>query len=196
MMVVSRTDVAFQSLTPTASVIWVDDTGDQIVSWDALQDCPEACYDLPRGTLVARGFNTLWGPGATHVDVADDYVVVGPPGPPLSFEVVLDLKATIESEGTVSAGIGTASSSSPTLRRTTTGSEQTALWIVVAPGIPFRVSAFVSAVGGRLEGTGLAVGTIRFRGVPMGHVLSSCQGFDRPTPTRSASWGELKSHYR
>lgn len=106
MIVVSRTDVAFVSSAATGSVIWVEGSGDQFVSWEATQPCPEGCYDLPRGTLVARGSNTLYGPGATSVSVADEYLVVGPAGPSLSFEVVLSLEATIEIEGTAFAQSG------------------------------------------------------------------------------------------
>src|SRR5229473_2262837 len=74
-IVVSRTDVGFGSTTPTGSIEFTQ-SGDQIVPWDAAQPCTEGCYDLPKATLVARGFNYLYGPAGTLVSVTDDYLVL------------------------------------------------------------------------------------------------------------------------
>ena len=196
MIVVGGTDVGVVSSAATGSVIWLEGPGDQFVPWDATQACSQGCYDLPKGTLVAAGFNTLYGPGTGTVRVADEYVVVGPAGPDLSFEVVLQLTATIDTEGTATAGIGRDWSASQTIQRTTTGMEQTVLPIVVAPGTPFRLHARASAVGGHYEGTGIAKATIRFQGLPSGYVITSCQGFDVPVPTLPTTWGGVKAHYR
>jgi hypothetical protein len=38
--------------------------------------------------------------------------------------------------------------------------------------------------------------TIRFRGLPTGDVISSCQGDDRATPTRAGTWRGVKALYR
>ena len=194
-IIVSRTDVISYSTTPTASIEFTT-RGDEIVPWQAGLPCTEACYDLPKATIVVRGFNTLYGPGSTGVDIRDDYVVVGPAGPPLSFEVVLQLRATIDMEGTVHAGLTVPGSPSPSVRMTETGGMELASALVVEPGVPFRIGAFATAVGGRLGGTGLAEVTIRFRGLPASYVMNSCQGFDRETPARPVSWGSVKAHYR
>lgn len=195
---VSRTDVGFVTSAATASVIWTEGPGDQVVPWNAAQPCPEGCYDLPNGTLVALGSNYLYGLGGTFVRVGDEYVVVGPSGPALSFEVVLQLNATIESEGTASAEIRAdlQSSSAPSLQLTATGTAETSLPIVAAPGTPFQVSAWASAVGGHYEGSGTAVAKIRFRGLPSAYRVASCQGFNLPTPSHSTTWGGVKAHYR
>jgi hypothetical protein len=196
MIGVSRTDVLFVTSTATASVIWTESIGDEVVPWTATETCPEVCYDLLKTTFVARGFNTLYGPGATVVSVADDYTLIGPPGAPIAFEVVLKLDATIETEGRASAEASVMGSPSEQLQLTTTGIAQTALPIVVAPGAAFRINAFVWAVGGHLGGTGLAVGTIRFRGLPSGYSITSCHGGEIPVPTRATTWGGVKATYR
>jgi len=192
---VSRTDVGFWSTAPTGSIEFTQ-SGDQIVSWDAAQRCTEGCYDLPKATLVARGFNSLYGPGVTHVSVTDDYVVLGPAGAALAFEVVLQLSATIDVEGTADAGVGAAGSPSQALQLAATGHAELELPVVVAPGTPFEVNAYAAAVGGHFDGTGLAVATLRFRGLPAGYVIASCNGYDQQTPSRPATWGALKSRYR
>ena len=196
MIGVSRTDVLFVTAAPTASITWTEGEGDQVVPWDATQPCPEGCYDLPKGTVVARGWNYLYGPGDTFVSVSDKYVVTGPAGPPLAFEVVLQLDATIVDEGTADAGVAANGSASQYLQLTATGMTQTAVPILVAPGTTFEVWESAHAVGGRFGGTGLAVASIRFRGLPAGYAISSCQGFDRPTPTQSVTWGGVKAQYR
>lgn len=192
---VSRTDVGFRSTTPTGSIEFTK-SGDQVVPWDAGQPCIEGCYDLPKATIVARGYNSLYGPADTHVSVADEYVVLGPPGSPLSFEVVLQLNATIEIEGTASAGLGVPGSPSQMIQLTATGLTSLALPVVVAPGTPFLVGAFVSAVGGRFDGMGLAIATIRFRGLSDAYAITSCQGYDQQTPARPTTWGGVKVLYR
>ena len=47
------------------------------------------------GRLESHGWNYLYGHHYTVVTVNDEYAVFGAPGPPLTFEVVLQLKATI-----------------------------------------------------------------------------------------------------
>jgi hypothetical protein len=193
---VSRTDVLFVSSSATASVVWTEETGDEVLPWTATETCPEACYDLFRATFVARGFNSLYGPGATFVSVADDYTLLGPAGPPIPFEVVLKLDSTIEIEGTTSAEAWVMGSASELLQLTATGTAQTVLPISAAPGTTFRVSALTGAVGGHLAGTGLAVGTIRFRGLPSGYAITSCHGGEIPVPTLATTWGRVKASYR
>jgi len=195
MIGVSRTDVAFVMSTPTASVTWTEGPGDEVVPWNASQSCPEGCYDLPNGTVAARGFNYLYGPGNTYVAVSDDYVVMGPPGSALSFEVVLQLNATIEEEGTASVGIDVLGQSTG-LERTATGTAETSLTVLVAPGTQFRIDATAGAVGGHYSGIATAIGTIRFRGLPTDYVVASCQGYDLPTPAQAATWGGVKALYR
>ncbi len=191
---VSRTSVGFHSTTSTGSIEFTQ-SGDQIVPWDAGQPCIEGCYDLPKATIVARGYNDLYGPADTHVSVADEYVVLRPPGPALSFEVVLQLNATIKIEGTARAGLGVPGSPSQ-IQVTASGVTSLALPVVIAPGTPFLVGAFASAVGGRFDGMGLAIATIRFRGLPDAYAITSCQGYDQQTPTRPTTWGGVKARYR
>ncbi len=188
---VSRTDVGFQSTSPTGSL----EITDQIVPWEAGQKCTEACYDLPNATIVARGSNSLYGPGDTFVRVADEYVVLGPAGPPLSFEVVLQLNAMIDIEGTAVAELGLGSSPSHVIQLTATGITQLALPVMVAPGTSFVINALATAVGGHLGGSGLAEVTYRFRGLPASHAIASCQGYGLETPTPPATWGSVKAQY-
>jgi hypothetical protein len=195
MIGVSRTDVAFVMSTPTASVTWTEGTGDEIVPWSAAQSCPEGCYDLPNGTVVARGFNYLYGPGNTYVRASDDYVVVGPAGPALAFEVVLQLNATIEEEGTASVGIDVLDQSTG-LQRTSTGTAETSLPVLVAPGTQFRIDTGAGAVGGHYSGIATAIAKVRFRGLPAGYAVTSCQGYDLPTPAQTITWGGVKALYR
>lgn len=188
---ISSTSVGYRSTTPTGSIEFTK-PGYQVVPWDAGQQlCFEGCYDLPRATIVARGYNSLYGPAATLVIVADEYVVLGPQGPPLSFEVVLQLNATIQIEGTASAGLG-----SQMIQVTASGVTSLALPVEVAPGTPFLIRAFASAVGGYLDGMGLAIVTIRFRGLPDSYAITSCQGYDQQTPARATTWGGVKALYR
>lgn len=194
-ILVSRTDVLFVTSTATGSVVWTEGAGDQVVPWNAAESCPEACYDLPNGTASARGFNYLYGPGNTAVSTADDYTVVGPAGPAFSFEIVLQLDATIEDEGTASVGVD-ALGQSTGLQRTSTGTAETSLHVVAAPGVQFRAYLNAAAVGGHYSGMANATGRIRFRGLPAGYAVVSCQGYDLPTPTNATTWGGVKARYR
>jgi hypothetical protein len=42
----------------------------------------------------------------------------------------------------------------------------------------------------------VATGTIRFRGLPEGYSLVSCQHYDVPVPAHAVSWGKIKGAYR
>jgi hypothetical protein len=192
---VSRTDVGIWSTAPTGSVVYTQ-LGDQVIPWDAGQSCPEGCYDLPKATIVARGFNYLYGPGDTGVSCADDYIVLGPAAPPLSFEVVLTLHAMIDVEGTAYAALEVPGSPWQAIQLSASGNTELALPVVVAPGTPFEIGAGASAVGGHYDGTGLAEATMRFRGLPAGYVITSCQGYNQQTPTYPATWGAVKAQYR
>jgi hypothetical protein len=196
MIAAHASHIGFWSSAPTGSVIWVEGSGEQFVSWDPTQPCSGGCYNLPKATLAAVGYNTLYGPAGSSVRVADDYVVVGAAGPALSFDVLLQLDATIDVEGTVTASVGRDGSTPTTIERTTTGITHAALPIAVAPGTPFRLEANVFAVGGYFGGTGMAVATIRFGGLPAGYAITSCQGFDHFTPALATTWGGVKAHYR
>jgi hypothetical protein len=39
-------------------------------------------------------------------------------------------------------------------------------------------------------------GLIRFRGLPAGYSVVSCQAYDLPTPALRATWGGVKAQYR
>ena len=189
-------NVTLRSSTPTGSIQFINSSY-VIVPWDAGQSCTKACYDLPKGKVVLRGYPYIAsGVGYTSVRVADDYIVIGPAGLPLSFEAVLQVNATIEIEGTATARLEIPGSPLQQIQLTTTGFKELALPVVVAPGTSFQVATFASGIGGYRDGTVLTEVVIRFRGLPPEYAISSCQGYNLQTPARPVTWGAVKAHYR
>jgi hypothetical protein len=188
-------DVVFPTADPTAQYAY-SDTKDTYVPWNKGELCENGCYDLPHGWLEARGFNYLYGPGDTYVSVSDEYVVQGAGSAPLTFELVLLVHATIETEGTVWVQASVAGIKSPALETHATGDQELAMPVTASPGAPFLVSVAADAEGGHYDGTGHAQVAIRFRGLSRDYVVTSCQGFDEPTPAGTATWGSVKAAYR
>ena len=60
----------------------------------------------------------------------------------------------------------------------------------------FPVWAVVDAGGFYPEGEVTATGLIRFRGLPEGYHVVSCQQYDEPTPAHPSTWGGVKALYR
>ena len=165
--------------------------------WSPGQPCPMGCYDLVSGTLVATGHGDPWSPGCvSRVLVHDDYQLVGPPGPALSFEAVLQVSATLSGTGGYRAGIAQAWINPGDEQCVGTPQCEAAISLSYAPGISFPVWAVVDGFASNPAGEALATGLIRFRGLPPGYSVVSCQNYDAPTPTRPLSWGGVKAHYR
>jgi hypothetical protein len=68
---------------------------DGFEAWTAGQPCLTGCYDLPAGVLVAKGSVNPYGGCVAAAQVHDDFEIVGPPGPPLSFEALLQVHAVL-----------------------------------------------------------------------------------------------------
>jgi hypothetical protein len=165
--------------------------------WSAGQPCAAGCYDLTHGTLVANGAGGMDSPGCfSRVLVQDTYQVVGPAGPALTFEAVLQVSATMSGNAGYRAGIAQ-SWINPGDEQCTGGTNcEAAISLSYAPGASFPVWAVVDAGGFHPEGLVTAQGVIRFRGLPEGYRVVSCQNYDLPTPARPSSWGGVKALYR
>jgi len=189
-------DVGYPSYGPSATLGSGEDGG-MYVPWAAGTPCVSGCYDLPNGWLESRGYNTLYGDPGTRVAVEDDYWVEGPPGAdPIAFEIVFLVHAEICSGGSGFATFGLPSSTSRDFPIATSGDTEGSIPITRAPLEHFSIDAAVWAIGGRYDGESDVRGVIRFRGVPAGYVVRSCQNYDLPTPARPATWGGVKALYR
>lgn len=67
----------------------------------------------------------------------------------------------------------------------------------VVPGVPFRVDLLALAFTG-CAASAEASATLSFTDLPVGYSIQSCSGFAGgvSVPTRSSTWGRIKSHYR
>ena len=178
-------DVAYPSYGPSATLGSGED-GVEYVSWDAGTVCGSGCYDLPMGWLESRGYNTLYGNPGTSVSVEDEYWIEGPPAQ-IAFEVVFVLHAEICPGGSGFASFGTPNSPPHDFPIAGSGDIEAAIAIVKAPLEHFSINATVWAIGGRSDGESDVRGIIRFRGLPAGYVVRSCQGYDLATPVRPAT---------
>ena len=183
--------VAYQSSTPTCKL-----SEQGLVPWSAGSTCEFGCYDLPAGALAARGVSNTVGGCGSNVRVSDFYKVVGPVGPPLAFEGVLFVHATLSpytSAGAkIESGLQSASCNA-------TPDGEAAISLSHAPGESFLLTAELGAGGldgAYPAGEAVANATIRFRGLPEGYSVVSCQNYDLPTPAHPSSWGGVKALYR
>jgi hypothetical protein len=182
--------VGFSSNAPTGTF---GPTG--VVPWDG-SPCQNGCYDLVAGKLVAVGWTNTVGGGLSGVKTRDIYQVVGPGGPPLAFEAVLIVQAVLAPHISF-----TASLDGPGPPATCAGGPdcEAAIPLSFAPGTPFTLEADLVTAGENgvfPEAAGVATGTIRFRGLPAGYSIVSCQNYDLPTPALPATWGGVKALYR
>ena len=166
-------------------------------SWSPAEICPTACYDLVSGKLVARGYGGAYGPGChSRVLVHDDYQLLGPPGPAVSFEAVLQVSSSMSGNAGYGAGIAQTWINPGEEQCTIGASCEAAIALSYAPGASFPLWAVVAAGATYPEGEILSIGHIRFRGLPAGYRVVSCQNYDVPTPAHALSWGGVKALYR
>jgi len=164
--------------------------------WSAGQPCLTGCYDLPAGTLAAKGLVNPYGGCIGGAQTRDEYQVVGPAGPPLAFEAVFLVHAVMAPYTGYGATIEVGAQKAQCNGETDC---EAALALSYAPGVPFVLHAILSA-GGSVDphpnGDVVVTGTIRFRGLPEGYSVVSCQNYDLPTPAHPATWGGVKALYR
>jgi hypothetical protein len=165
-------------------------------SWTAGQPCASGCYDLVSGTLVATGSGSQYGPGCSgRVLVHDTYQLVGPAGPAVAFEAVFQVNAILNGTGGYKAGIAQSWINPGTEQCSGAANCEASIALSYAPGASFPVWAVVAATSA-FPGDARATGLIRFRGLPAGYSVVSCQNYDVPTPAHSESWGGVKALYR
>jgi hypothetical protein len=183
------TDVETSAPTASATEAY------EIVPWQAGQSCPIACYDVPHGRLEAQ-IVPQGTSGCNQVALRDTFRLVGPAGPSLSFEVVVELECAITDSGTAAAVIF------PNLQRanfTESGSAELVAPITVDPNTPFPVGVLLVArtyYAPISRGGAHITGDLRFRGVPPGYAVVSCNGYDLPVPATATSWGRVRALYR
>jgi hypothetical protein len=166
------------------------------VPWTAGTPCDNACYDLPAGTLAARGVADTQGGCIGAARAQDVYEIVGPAGPPLAFEAVLQVHAELAAFTSYVASIDAGGESA----ECNVGPDcEAAIALSYAPGMPFLLMAEALAAGDKgshPEGVARVTAQIRFRGLPAGYSIVSCQNYDLPTPAMPSSWGGVKALYR
>jgi len=189
-------DVGYPSYGPSATLGSGEHGGVEYVPWDAGTPCLSGCYDLPNGWLESHGYNTLYGNPGTHVSVEDEYWVEGPPGgAPLAFDIVFLLHSEICPGGAGFGSFGIPYSISQDFPIAESGDVEGSIPITKSPLEHFSIDATVASIGGRFDGESNVRGVIRFRGLPAGYVVRSCQGYDLATPARPATWGGVKALY-
>lgn len=169
-----------------------------IVPWQAGETCPFTCYDLPHGRLEATVEQLALSNCSSAVLAHDTFRLVGPPGPSVSFEAVLQVECTVTDSGSATAAIF--GSSTQIANFLVSGNVELVQPLAVDPNTAFPLQYAVVARTWRImdSGHGRAgiTGDLRFRGVPAGYTITSCNGYDLPVPTAATSWGRLKAHYR
>jgi len=192
----SCSDAALITRLPGATTNSLDGTEQP---WDVSQPCQGDCYDLKAGVLIARGSGSPWGDCNSNVLVHDEYQIVGPAGPPMTFNAVMQAYTTIS--GTAGVGGGLAQSwinpGSEQFTRSTSGNDVTSLSLTYAPGQTFPVWATLRAGGtAPVVGDAYVFAFLRFSGLPEGYSVISCQSYDVPVAAQKLSWGGVKALYR
>lgn len=198
MNIMNIEDVGYASYGPTAT-LGQDGQGPTFVPWAAGTPCHAGCYDLPHGWVESHGYNTLYGDPGTSVRAEDDYRIEGPPtADAMTFEVVIRIRAEVCPGGAGFVRVSVPASPAPDLVFDLKQSGEIEGSMPVTAGLlePFRAGAIVWAIGGRYDGESDVQAVIRFRGLPAGYVVRSCQGYDLATPVRPATWGGVKAAYR
>src|SRR4029077_5140473 len=96
-----------------------------------------------------------------------------------------------------SSGAIWAGPESPGFFTSTSGPHTVVAGLTKSVGEAFRLEAHLETSGGGTEdGTGHAIATLRFRGLPPGYSVVSCHGYALTTPAHPATWGSVKGHYR
>ena len=173
-------------------------------------------YQLNAGLLLAATYGCpaySSFPAVTGLEtvVEDDFTVTGlAPGTPVTIDAVLDLRGLAESfsepggggGGRVRGLIREGASHEVVLERATTPSssvnlnESLTLTVNAVAGTPvlLRFAVRAECMDGRAE----MEATFRFAGLPPGAFVQSCRGYTStaPVPTRTTTWGALKTHHR
>jgi hypothetical protein len=188
-------DAGVPSMLPAAA-----STGSSVEVWTVGQPCLEGCYDIPNGGLEAKGFGDRWSPACgTGAWMKDDYWIAGPPSAePFNFEAVLTADVTITDSYSVRGTIWT-DGALPEFTTIASGTQTIAASLTKSVGEVFALQTNLGTSGsGSDEWTGAAhaTATLRFRGLPKGYSIVSCQGYDLPVPARPTPWGEVKALYR
>ena len=167
-------------------------------TWSAAEICPTGCYDLHEGVLAANGSATPYGECTAVALVHDEYWIVGPAGPLLSFEAVLRASTTLADAGFAFAGIGQAwlTGGDAQLHFSSSGSQETAIPLTYAPGAVFPVWAIAEGTGNVPAAASIIRAQVLFRGLPVGYSVASCQGYLAAVPVLPATWGRVKALYR
>lgn len=169
-------------------------------------------YDLVAGTIHVGSFGDPGGGFGSHVRARDQYMLVGPAGPPIGFSVRLYVSGTAQgrNDGYLPSDQGSVTMSAALLEA---GGAVDTSSVTADPGItlpfgptleiplthavgdPFDVTFALHSQGG--FSSGIADGTISFI-MPPGYSIASCQGFGGSGATAAArsTWGSLKLRYR
>jgi len=163
-------------------------------------------YDVVTGRLYAQavGCSGFAGPGGGFASArgSDRFRLVGPPGGgAVGFEARLQLAGGVGGfAGTCGGDILEVGGASASANDGGNMVLNTTLAIPISHqvGDEFRIDYYASASAGGSGGLGFVEAQLSFAGLPPGYGVASCQGYagDGAVPTRKASWGALKLHYR
>jgi hypothetical protein len=161
-------------------------------------------YDLPAGTLQAQGLSSGGFTGGGIVDASDRYHVIGvAAGTPLTFSA--ELQVTCDAVGGAgfyagllegASNLQSFTTSNPGLPTFTT---QSVVLVTIhrLAGEEFDMTMTVRGFGGP-SGKATITGAWKFKGLPPGAQVVSCNGYlqDFPVAALPGSWGSLKARYR
>jgi hypothetical protein len=167
--------------------------------WKEGDPCPNSCYDLRAGSLVATGSGGLQGCG-NGTRARDNFQIAGLPSgsPALSFQAELWVSGTIDGSGAITAGVAEGfSTQNQKLWTVGPVSDKVVFSLSHAPGESFQLEIGLQAQGyDHEDGTIQASATLHFSGLPPGASVISCQNYDLPVPTNSSTWGGVRARYR
>lgn len=167
--------------------------------WQDGDACPNGCYDLRTGLLMATGSGGIQACG-NRSRVRDVFQVVGlpPETPAISFQAELRVTGTIEGVGAITAGVAeTFATQNQKIWGGGPVDDKVVFPLSHAPGESFQLEMLLEAQGyDQQDGTIHASATLHFSGLPPGAYIVSCQNYDMPVPAKSSSWGGVKARYR
>ena len=170
--------------------------------WSYGQPCAGACYDLRQGYLFGSSDRGPWiSPQISQLRVADVFHVEGLPlGTAVSFHAELQIEVLSKHPARLIASIRATEAGTEQSIDTTT-SEATETQVLSIPirtfvGDPFALECSMFVGPPVVDGYSVATGRIRFRDLPPGGFIASCQSYDVPVPSRGVTWGEVKVLYR
>ena len=173
----------------------------------SLVDTSYAAYDLVAGHIEGRIYSPE-GSGEVWIRTWDDYTLDLPGAGPTPAAITLELFAHVEGSPVLGAYAGATHFwvTGPGVNWDEIAALITA-WdrvieipISVSPNTPFRLRYSILLQTGLngLEAPEYATLRFRFKDLPPGSGLVSCQGFlaGGPVPARTTTWGNLKARYR